>query len=61
MCGGAIIADFIPRQRPRTLTASELWPKRSEPQPQPPPPPGESISSSLSTLISQLTKQAHVT
>uniref|UniRef100_A0A0R0F195 AP2/ERF domain-containing protein n=3 Tax=Glycine subgen. Soja TaxID=1462606 RepID=A0A0R0F195_SOYBN len=39
MCGGAIIADFIPRQRPRTLTASELWPKRSEPQPQPPPPP----------------------
>ncbi|TKY52497.1 Ethylene-responsive transcription factor RAP2-3 [Spatholobus suberectus] len=27
MCGGAIIADFIPRRGGRRLTASELWPK----------------------------------
>ncbi|XP_020239902.1 ethylene-responsive transcription factor ERF073 [Cajanus cajan] len=26
MCGGAIIADFIPRRGGRRLTASELWP-----------------------------------
>ncbi|KAJ1412594.1 DNA-binding domain superfamily [Sesbania bispinosa] len=26
MCGGAIIAEFIPRNRSRRLTASELWP-----------------------------------
>ncbi|CAJ1969797.1 unnamed protein product [Sphenostylis stenocarpa] len=26
MCGGAIIADFIPRRGPRRLAASELWP-----------------------------------
>nr|WCZ68347.1 ethylene response factor 070 [Medicago sativa subsp. falcata] len=26
MCGGAIIADFIPRRDGRRLTASELWP-----------------------------------
>ncbi|KAK7277778.1 hypothetical protein RJT34_22795 [Clitoria ternatea] len=26
MCGGAIIADFIPRHGGRRLTASELWP-----------------------------------
>ncbi|RDX69968.1 Ethylene-responsive transcription factor RAP2-3 [Mucuna pruriens] len=26
MCGGAIIADFIPRRGGRPLTASELWP-----------------------------------
>ncbi|XP_027367061.1 ethylene-responsive transcription factor RAP2-12-like [Abrus precatorius] len=26
MCGGAIIADFIPRRGARRLTASELWP-----------------------------------
>ncbi|KAE9611826.1 hypothetical protein Lal_00011911 [Lupinus albus] len=27
MCGGAIIADFIPRRGNRRLTASEIWPK----------------------------------
>ncbi|OMO82004.1 ethylene-responsive-like protein [Corchorus olitorius] len=26
MCGGAIIADFIPRKRGRGVTASDLWP-----------------------------------
>ncbi|CAL0316477.1 unnamed protein product [Lupinus luteus] len=26
MCGGAIIADFIPRRGNRRLTASEIWP-----------------------------------
>ncbi|XP_017973671.1 PREDICTED: ethylene-responsive transcription factor ERF071 [Theobroma cacao] len=26
MCGGAIIADFIPRKRGRNVTASDLWP-----------------------------------
>jgi EREBP-like factor len=26
MCGGAIIADFIPRRGGRRLTAAELWP-----------------------------------
>lgn len=26
MCGGAIIAEFIPRNRTRRLTASEIWP-----------------------------------
>ncbi|XP_028771119.1 ethylene-responsive transcription factor ERF071-like [Neltuma alba] len=26
MCGGAIIADFIPRHRGRRLTASDIWP-----------------------------------
>ncbi|KAF7818180.1 Ethylene-responsive transcription factor RAP2-3 [Senna tora] len=26
MCGGAIIADFIPRHRGRRLTAADLWP-----------------------------------
>ncbi|KAL2323673.1 hypothetical protein Fmac_028052 [Flemingia macrophylla] len=26
MCGGAIIADFIPRRGGRRLTASEIWP-----------------------------------
>ncbi|XP_058076910.1 ethylene-responsive transcription factor ERF073-like [Magnolia sinica] len=26
MCGGAIIADFIPRNRSRRVTASDLWP-----------------------------------
>lgn len=26
MCGGAIIADFIPRRGDRRLTGSELWP-----------------------------------
>ncbi|KAI4301447.1 hypothetical protein L6164_034725 [Bauhinia variegata] len=26
MCGGAIIADFIPQQRGRRLSASDLWP-----------------------------------
>ncbi|GMI85819.1 hypothetical protein HRI_002251200 [Hibiscus trionum] len=27
MCGGAIIADFIPRNRGRSVSASDLWPK----------------------------------
>nr|DAD38150.1 TPA_asm: hypothetical protein HUJ06_008791 [Nelumbo nucifera] len=26
MCGGAIIAEFIPRNRSRRVTASDLWP-----------------------------------
>ncbi|XP_022757939.1 ethylene-responsive transcription factor ERF071-like [Durio zibethinus] len=26
MCGGAIIADFIPRNRVRRVTASDIWP-----------------------------------
>ncbi|MED6135374.1 hypothetical protein PIB30_045881 [Stylosanthes scabra] len=26
MCGGAIIAEFIPRNRSRRLTAAEIWP-----------------------------------
>lgn len=26
MCGGAIIADFIPHRRGRRLTPSDLWP-----------------------------------
>ncbi|TKY61753.1 Ethylene-responsive transcription factor RAP2-3 [Spatholobus suberectus] len=34
MCGGAIITEFIPRHRSRSLTASEIWPntfgKRNE-------------------------------
>ncbi|KAF7804881.1 ethylene-responsive transcription factor ERF073-like [Senna tora] len=28
MCGGAIISDFIPAQRGRRLTASDLWPNQ---------------------------------
>ncbi|KAL4323694.1 hypothetical protein GQ457_11G002430 [Hibiscus cannabinus] len=49
MCGGAIIADFIPRNRGRCVTASDLWPnspfaktsnslsrfKRPQPEPEP--------------------------
>lgn len=26
MCGGAIIADFIPRNRGRRVTSSDIWP-----------------------------------
>ncbi|KAJ8619487.1 hypothetical protein MRB53_028016 [Persea americana] len=28
MCGGAIIADFIPKNRPRRPSASDLWPQK---------------------------------
>ncbi|KAK7337486.1 hypothetical protein VNO77_18062 [Canavalia gladiata] len=56
MCGGAIIADFIPHHRSRRLTPSELWPNTfaeseqlhhsSHPlkRPQSPPPPGQSVN-----------------
>ncbi|RDX57946.1 Ethylene-responsive transcription factor ERF071, partial [Mucuna pruriens] len=42
MCGGAIIAEFIPKHRSRSPKASELWPNEShlqlpESSPQPPP------------------------
>ncbi|XP_027352710.1 ethylene-responsive transcription factor ERF071-like [Abrus precatorius] len=37
MCGGAIIAEFIPRHRSRHLTASELWPNTFEARQQQPP------------------------
>ncbi|KAI4372024.1 hypothetical protein MLD38_010311 [Melastoma candidum] len=32
MCGGAVIADFIPPRKGRSISPSELWPSRPPPE-----------------------------